>query len=167
MGELVGGAERHQAPVVDDRDAVGELLGLVEQVGGEHDRDPVRPQLSDVLPRRPAGGRVEPGGRLVEEQHLGSTDDRQRERQPLLLPTGEVPEPGPARVVEPDAFEQVVRVERIAVVGREQPQHLGGPGERVDAALLQHQTRRGDAALGASRRGSSPSTRTDPASGRR
>jgi hypothetical protein len=42
--------------------------------------------LREQRPRGAARDRVEPGGRLVEEQHLGAADEREREREPLLLP---------------------------------------------------------------------------------
>jgi hypothetical protein len=95
VGELVGRAERDQAAPVDDRDPVGELLGLVEQVGGEHHRHALGPQLAHVLPGRAARGRVEPAVGSSRNSDLGAADERERERQPLLLPAGEVPEPGP------------------------------------------------------------------------
>ena len=53
---------------VDDQDAVAERVGLVEVVGGEEDRrPPLLAQPADVLPEVGPRLRVEPGGRLVEE----------------------------------------------------------------------------------------------------
>ena len=78
-------------PRVDDRDVVGELLGLVHEVGGEDDRDAVRAQVPDELPGGPAGLRVEAGGRLVQEDQLGAADDGHRQGEPLLLAAGEPP----------------------------------------------------------------------------
>jgi hypothetical protein len=40
----------------------------------------------DDLPRGVPGLRVQPCGRLVEEDQLRAADDRQAEREPLLLP---------------------------------------------------------------------------------
>ena len=70
---------------VDDDDLVGEPLGLVHEVRGEHDGDAVGAQLRGPVPGRVPGLRVQPGGRLVEEDQLGPADHGQRQRQPLLL----------------------------------------------------------------------------------
>jgi hypothetical protein len=113
--ELGRRAVRDEPPPVDDHDAVGELLCLVEQVRGEHDGHPVRLELADVRPGQPPGSRVEARGRLVEEHDLGTTDQRECERQALLLPAGEVAEAGPAGVREPDTLEQPVGWERVGV----------------------------------------------------
>ena len=56
-------------PSVDDADPVGELVGLLEVLGGEEDRHAeLVVQPPDLLPDPGAAHRVEPGGRLVEEQ---------------------------------------------------------------------------------------------------
>ena len=64
-----GGAVGDHAAVVDDRDRVGELVGLVEVLRGEQHVVPsaTSSRITSHMPL-PAG-RVEPGGRLVEEQH--------------------------------------------------------------------------------------------------
>ena len=54
--------------MVDDREPVAELVGLLHVVRGEQDRLPVGVQLAEDLPQRDAALRVEAGGRLVEEQ---------------------------------------------------------------------------------------------------
>jgi hypothetical protein len=56
---------------------VGELVCLLEVLGGEEDRHPVGEKLADDLPQVAAAARVEPGGRLVEE-------DQPRARRPRL-----------------------------------------------------------------------------------
>src|SRR6185503_13888616 len=68
--DVVGRAERDDLALVDDADAVG-LFRLFEVVRRQEDRRPARPpHLAKVLPQRAAGGDIEPGGRLVEEQDL-------------------------------------------------------------------------------------------------
>ena len=70
--ELRRGALGDDAAVVEHRDPVGELVGLVEVLGGEEDRDAVGDQLADDLPHGAAAARVQAGGRLVEEDQPGS-----------------------------------------------------------------------------------------------
>ena len=64
-------------PGADDPDAVGELIGLLEVLGGQEDRRALVVELLDLLPDRLAADRVEAGGRLVEEE-----DARARGRAP-------------------------------------------------------------------------------------
>ena len=83
------GAVGHDAPGREHRDPVGQVLRLVHVVGGEEDRLAELPQPGDDLPGGPAGGRVETGGRLVKEDELGVTDQREREIEPPPLAAGE------------------------------------------------------------------------------
>ena len=71
-GQLSGRRRRRHSPVVDDHDPVGEQFGLVEQVGGQQDGHAVSPGRPEQVPHQMTGLRVHTGGRLVEEQHLGS-----------------------------------------------------------------------------------------------
>src|SRR4051794_23579796 len=66
----VGVAGQHLA-VVHDRDPLAELLGLLHVVGGEQDRLAGRVQRPQRVPQVDPGLRVDAGGRLVQEQHLG------------------------------------------------------------------------------------------------
>ena len=84
-----GAAVGDDPAAVDDRDIVGELLGLVHEVGGEHDGDAVGAQVADQIPGGVAGLRVEAGGRLVQEDELRAADHGHREREALLLAAGE------------------------------------------------------------------------------
>ena len=96
---LLAGAELgrrpdgEDAPVLDDRHAVAQRLGLVEVVRGEQDRLAELLQRADRLPRGAPRRRVEAGGRLVEEDQLGVADEREREVQP--------PQPGRPRACAP------------------------------------------------------------------
>ena len=66
-----GRVERDDPARVDDRDPVAEPLGLVEVVRREQDRHPVAvAQAGDHVEQLVADARVEPDGRLVEEEHL-------------------------------------------------------------------------------------------------
>ena len=54
--------------MVDDREPVAELVGLLHVVRGEEDGLAVGVQLAEDLPQRDAALRVEAGGGLVEEE---------------------------------------------------------------------------------------------------
>src|SRR5690606_23213972 len=72
--ESHGGVLDDVAAVVDDGDAVAQPVGLVEVVGGEHDCGAVGGEVRDGVPDLASSGRVEAGGRLVQEQDLGGQD---------------------------------------------------------------------------------------------
>ena len=69
----------------------------------------------------------------------GRRDQRQREREPLLLAAGQPLDRGVGHLGEPDEVEQVARVVRVARVSREQPEQLDGACLAVAAdPVLQH-----------------------------
>jgi hypothetical protein len=61
--------------MVDDGDAVGELIGLLQVLRRQHDGRAVGVQPADLLPQRDAAHRVEPGRGLVEEEHRRFVDE--------------------------------------------------------------------------------------------
>ncbi len=67
--ELGGRSGGDHPAVVDDHDPVGKFVGLVEVLGGEQKCDAVGDELADDAPHAHPARRVEPGGRLVEEEH--------------------------------------------------------------------------------------------------
>ena len=60
----------HRDAVVDDHQPVGQLLGLVQLVGGQHHGHAVAAQPVDQLPHHDSRVRVHARGRLVEEHQL-------------------------------------------------------------------------------------------------
>ena len=79
-GRLVGD---HPA-VMDDRDPVAQLLGFLEVMRGQDDRDALAVQLADVVPQLPAELDIDPRGRLVEHQDRRRMDHRLGDQQPPL-----------------------------------------------------------------------------------
>src|SRR5207244_31525 len=67
--QLVAGAFRNHAAVVDDRDLVRELIRLFEVLSRQQDRRARAAQVADDLPDLVATPRIETCGRLVEEEH--------------------------------------------------------------------------------------------------
>jgi hypothetical protein len=58
--------------VVDDGDPVGQPVGLLEVLRREQQGRPAADEVLDHVPQREPAARVEPGRRLVEEEHLGA-----------------------------------------------------------------------------------------------
>ena len=80
--QLVRRRGPHESPAVEDRDAVGDPLDVVEDVGRVEDRRlalEARHQLEDLAP----SDRVERADRLVEQQDLGPRDHRLGDAEPL------------------------------------------------------------------------------------
>jgi hypothetical protein len=67
---------------VEDRDPVGELLRLVEVLGGEQHRGAAVGELLHGLPHLDAGLGVEPGGGFVEEDDRRVADQAHRDVEP-------------------------------------------------------------------------------------
>jgi hypothetical protein len=80
--ELVGGALGDQPAVVQQRDLVGELVGLLQVLGGEQDRGSAGHQVADDLPHGAAAARVQAGGRLVQEEDARVADQAHRQVEP-------------------------------------------------------------------------------------
>jgi hypothetical protein len=87
--QLVRRSSRDDLAMVDDHDVVGQLVGLVQVLRGEQDRDPVRDEAPDHRPHVGPAARVKPGRRLVQVQHPGIADQAGSQVQPA---------PHPARV---------------------------------------------------------------------
>ncbi len=112
----------HVAPV-DDGDAVGELVGFIEVLGGQqHGRSGVD-EVPDQTPKVDAALRVNPGGGLVEEEDLGPADQR----------GGQVEPPShTARVCANGAVGSLTEVDTVEDLGSA-PSRLGS-GEVVEPA---------------------------------
>ena len=123
-------------------------------------------QADDDLPGGEPGVGVHPRGGLVEEHDLGLADQRQGQRQPLLLAArrgaGPACRPTGRR---PTRSRSTSGLLVVGVVGGEQPQRLQRPDPGVQAALLEHHPdagRQGRSGRGAGR---ARAPRAVPASG--
>ena len=140
--EVVRRALGDDVPAVDDADAVGELLGLLEVLRREEDRRAVVVEQPHLAPERGAARRVQARRRLVEEQDPGPVHERHREVQAPAHAAGVRPEPPVAGVDELDAREQVVpalaRLGAAQAVERAlQAQQLAAGHQRVERGLLE------------------------------
>ena len=95
-----GRVERDHPAVADHRDPIGEAFGLLHQVGDEDDGDAAVADRLDEVPGVATRLRVEAGGQLVEDRDPRLADERERDREPLLLAAGQVAVGGVALVRE-------------------------------------------------------------------
>ena len=68
--------------MVDDGDAVGELVRLVEVLGGQQNGGAFGDDAADHVPHIVAAARVQSGGGLVQEQQVGRDDQAGGDVQP-------------------------------------------------------------------------------------
>ena len=78
-------------PGVKNDEPVGDARGIVHAVRDEQDgRAGLAAVGRDVFEHAAAAGRIEPGGGLVENEHLGTHGDHARDGDAALLPAGEL-----------------------------------------------------------------------------
>ena len=108
LSSSAGAGGEHPA-AVQHRDPVGQPVRLLQVLRGQQDRHPVRDQPADHVPDRLPAARVQPGGRLVQEQHLGAA--HQAHRQVDLAPhaAGVGLHPAAGVRAEVEAVQQLVR----------------------------------------------------------
>ena len=108
-----------------------ELLGLVHVVRGQHDGHALLLEPEQPVPHDVPGLRVEPGRRLVEQQHLGPVDQRAGDGQPALHAAGEVLDLGLRLLGELHELEQLV--DALAHLGARDPEVAA-----VDVEVVAH-----------------------------
>ena len=141
--QLGGSALGHYAPVVDDADAVGEHVGLLQILRGEEDRDAVLlREPSHLGPESRAGLRVEPGRGLVQEEDPRPVHEGQRQVEAALHPTRVRLDLALGRRLEADPLQQLVRPALTLFTGdavqrRLQAQVLAARQQRVERGFLQ------------------------------
>jgi hypothetical protein len=100
----------------DDGHPVAGLLDLVEDVGREERRAPLGDGLAEEPEERLLHERVEPGGRLVEDEQVGPVLECDDQPDLLLVALGVLLEA--ARRVEVEAGDEVGLVERVDVAAK-------------------------------------------------
>ena len=106
--ERGGRAVAHDPAVVDDRDAAGQLVGLVEVLRREEHGGALAVEPADLLPHRQAARGVEAGGGLVEEQHGRLVHEGQREVEAPLHAARVLADPAVGRAREAHPGEELV-----------------------------------------------------------
>src|SRR6266567_3713907 len=133
LGEAGDRVGAQQPPAVDRDQVVADPLDLAEQVRGDDDGDAeLRADPADQLEHGGAAGRVEPVGRLVEQQQLRRADQGLGQFHPLLH-TGGV-----------GADQPVPLLVQANVPQRLRGPFLGHRGRQAgDPAQVGHELRRG------------------------
>ena len=142
--------------MVDDGDPGGELVGLLEILRGEQDRHAGLGEPADHPPDLLARRRVEPSGRLVEEEHVRGDDQRGGDVEPpphaarivLHLPGRRIAQAEggeqlvgagsrrpPAKAPEPGEQDEVLAARQILVERSELPGHGDGAADVVGSLL--------------------------------
>jgi hypothetical protein len=101
------GALGHDATLVDDDEAVAQLLGLVHVVRRQDERRAALLQPEQAIPQHVARLRVEPRRRLVEEQDARVVDEAAGDREATLHAARE-PRPCSSLVLELREREQLL-----------------------------------------------------------
>ena len=105
LGERAAGDD---AALVQDRDAVGQMFGLVEVLRGQqHGRARVR-EFLDHAPHFDAGFGVEARGRLVEVDDLGVSDQAHRDVEAATHAAGVGADLAGAGIRQAEGRQQVV-----------------------------------------------------------
>jgi hypothetical protein len=107
--ELTARALRDHATVVDHRDLVGELICLLEVLGGEQQRRAAADELAYDRPDLIAAARIQAGRGLVQEQHTRAGKQARCEVETSPHPAGVRARRTVGRVSQVKALEQLVR----------------------------------------------------------
>ncbi len=139
--QVVGGAFSDDPPVIDDRDAVGELVGLVEVLRGEQHRRAGGHEPPDRRPHLGTGAGVEPGGGLIEEDEGRLRDEARGEVEASPHAAGVLRDRLLRGIREPELLEELGRLAlRVAATeaqeAREQHEVLDARERLVDGCLL-------------------------------
>ncbi len=135
--QLIGGALGDGPAGGDDQDPVGQRLDLVHVVAGQHDRGAQGSQAVDHLPGLAPGRRIEPGGRLVQEQKVRVADDAECQVDPALLAPRQPVGASVAEPVEADQFQHLVDGAAARVAGPVVLEGLAHGQLPLDAHLLE------------------------------
>ena len=109
LGDQVGrAAAADHLALRHHRDLVGEALGLLDVVGRHQDRRAAGFELADQGPELGADLRVEPDGRLVEQDQLRLVDEAAGEQQAAAHPAGELVDGVAAAVAQAGQVEAAV-----------------------------------------------------------
>ncbi len=123
---------------VEHHHLVGQRRGLLGLVRGEQDRGACVAQLADELPNDQPGLRVQPGGRLVQQQEQRLPDQRGGEGETLAFATGQPAHRGTEHGTQAQPVDQLVEVPGPGVQGGDLAEHPSGGGRQRQATVLEH-----------------------------
>ena len=140
--QLAGRPTGDDAALVQDRDVVGQLIGLIEILRREEHGRPAVGQLADRPPHLVASLRVEPAGGLVQEDDCRTADQAHGDVEAAAHPTGIGRHAAICRLLQPEPPQQVrgglAGIGDVAQVA-DQPQVLAPRQPVVDGGELPRQ----------------------------
>ena len=162
---LAGVSRATRRPWSISGDPVGKPFGFFHEVGHEDDRDAMvaDASMSSQVSRRACG--IEPGGQLVEDGDPGITDEREGDRQALLLAARQLRRRRPCACRRGPNLRATAGFRRIVIERGVQVESLRRPGAGPAARSPGAGYRRDDEVRRGRACGSSPSTRIVPESG--
>src|ERR1700691_5108724 len=113
-------AFRDDLALIDDRDAVGESVGLLEVVRGEEDSFSAIDQAANFFPQGAAGLDIESDGGLIQKQEIGIAADRQGKQSSLSLTAGEVAELAITQFLQAGSSQHFFGSHRFRIIAGEQ-----------------------------------------------
>ena len=108
-------------------------------MGGQQDRHAARAQLAHELPGVPAGGRIEPGRRLVQVEQRRIADQAEGKVQAALLPAGQRPDLAALQAGQAHQPDDLGHAARRPVVAGRACDRLADGQVRLDRDVLQDQ----------------------------
>src|SRR6202011_4651114 len=107
--------ERHNGPVVNEREAITQSLCLVHEVSHQDHRHTTVFHTFDQAPDLTPCLRIKPRGQLVEDGELGVTHKSQGDRHSLFLAAGKVFERRVNDLLDALCLEQLVMIKGVWV----------------------------------------------------
>ena len=143
--QIAGNSGTNDATVIDDRDAVGQLVGLLEVLRGQKHGRAGLIQASHLFPQGESTHGVESGGGFVEEQHGGFVNERQGQVEATTHSARVRAHATFGGRGQSDAFEQFVASRpagtlRQSVENGLQIQEFAAGHEGIDGGILQRHT---------------------------
>lgn len=96
-------------------------------------------QLLQQLHHQRAGGRVEAGGRLIENQYVRRLEELHADGEPLLLAAGAAGHSGVANRLHAEHLNQLIDASFVVEVDAANVLQPGGEGHRLDDGQRRHQ----------------------------
>ena len=141
--DLVQRAGEAHLPGADDHHVIDGLGDLAEHVAGHDDGPALVREAAQQAAQPGDAGRVEPVGRLVEQQHLRVPEQRRSQAQALAHAQGEPAHPPPGGRGEIDLSQDLVHPAAGDARGvGDDAQVVPGPAPRMEAGRLEHRADR-------------------------
>ncbi len=138
--QFAGGVDHLQRPLVEDRDALAQLLRFLEVVRGQDHRRAGAVQLGHERPQRAPQFDVDAGSRLVEDHDLRAVHQRLRDQYPALHAAGQRPHRTACLAGKIETIEHLVDprpdLAPATVVTGLNPEHVADRKEGIEHQLL-------------------------------